>query len=366
VSVGKNKVTVAERSLLKDTVVLPLSYFTEELKYVKLEMSADAVVGTGSVIIGERYIFVSGSGDNPCKLFTIDGKFVAKIGRKGQGPGEYGNIYDEAMDEKNNRIYILPWQSQNILVYDLKGNILDPIRLPMNVPKGKIVLDPTGTTITVFAVPFAGSPYVAWTHKTSGEFISGVAPGHLAINPRDASGSFTGFNNEIMSGKNTPAMDMFLLTLGARQDTLYHYDAKANRLLPRFAMTFGNAQLPVFVYAELPKHYIGALSEMKQVSANMSVGVNHRCFVIEKATLKGSFFKLKNDYLGDMMIGWPTYSFSNGYFISNYDPGDLMEELEKALENKNLSAPMRQKLTQLLKSISEKDNNYIFYAKLKK
>jgi len=366
VTVGKSKLTVGDRSLLKDTVVLPLSYFVEEMKMVKLEMSNEAVVGVGSVVIGERYILVRGGRSNPCKLFTIDGKFVANIGAIGRGPGEYQNIYDEVLDEKNNRIYLLPWQSQNVLVYDLKGTVLDPVRLPMNVPKGKIMVDPSGTTISVFAVPFTGSPYVTWTQKMSGEVINGVVPGYLEINPRNASGAFTGFNNEILSGKNTSNMDVFLLTLGARPDTLYHYDLKANRLLPQFAVNYRNAQLPVFGYTELPKHYMGVFSEMQQVSDNMSVGTNHRFFVIEKATLNGSFFKLKNDYLGDMIIDWPMYAFSNGYFIKNYDPGDLLEDLEKVLLNKELSASMRQKLTQLMNSISEKDNNYIFYARLKK
>ena len=365
VTVGKNKLTVCDKSSLRDTIVLPLSYFTEELQFVKLEMSKEAVVGVGSVVIGERHIFVRGGGNNPCKLFTKEGKFVSNIGAIGRGPGEYQNVYDEVLDEKNNRIYILPWQSQNILVYDLKGNVLDPIRLPLTVPKGKIFVDPSGT-VSVFAVPFTGSQYVTWTQKMSGEVIGGIAPGHLEINPRNASGAFTGFNNEVLSGKNTSAMDVFLLTLGARPDTLYHYDFKANKLLPRFAVNYRNAQLPVFGYTELPKHYMGVFSEMTQVSANTSVGTAHRFFVIEKATLNGSFFKLKNDYLGDMIIEWPMYAFSDGYFIKNYDPGDLLEDLEKVLSNKGLSSSMRQKLTQLKNSISEKDNNYIFYAKLKK
>ena len=367
VTVGQHKLTVCDRSLLRDTVSLPLSFFAEELQMVKLEMSDAAVVSNwAAVVIGKQYILVGASSNNPSKLFTIDGKFVSNIGSIGRGPGEYTNVYDQVLDEKNNRIYLLPWSSQSILVYDLKGNVLDPVRLPMNVPKGKFFVDPSSGTVSVFAVPFTGSPYVAWTQKMSGEIISGVEPGHLAINPRNASGQFTGFNNEIQSGKNISAMDVFLLTLGARPDTLYHYDVKANKLLPQFAVNYRNAQLPVFGYAELPKYYMGVFSEMRQVDANTSVGTNHRFFVIEKSTLNGSFFKLKNDYLGDMEIGWPSGVFSNGYFIQNHDPGDLLEDLEKALTNRNLSAVMRQKLTQLMNSISEKDNNYIFYAKLKR
>ncbi|MDR1155461.1 MAG: 6-bladed beta-propeller [Bacteroidales bacterium] len=366
VTVEKHKVTVCNKSLLKDTVILPLSYFTEEMKIVKLDNSEQALASPGAVVIGEQYILARGSGNNPCKLFTKEGKYIANIGAKGKGPGEYQTVCDEVLDEKNNRIYILPWSSQSVLVYDLKGKVLDPVRLPMNVPKGKLFVDPSGTTISVFAVPFTGSKYIAWTQKVSGEVIGGIAPGTLAISPRDASGKFNGFNNEIMSGKNTSGMDAFLFTFGARLDTLYHYDAKANQLIPRFTVDYGSAKkIPIFTYAELPFHYMGSFSELKQVDQSTSVASRHVFFVIEKATLKGNYFKLKNDYLGDMEIGWPAYSFSNGYFTGNYDPGDLLDELEKALSNRKLSADARQKLTRLKSSISEKDNNYIFYAKLK-
>ena len=365
-----NGLTVCNISLLKDTLVFPLSYFTEEMKIVKLEMSNEAVVGPDAVVIGEQHILVKGRANNPCKLFTIEGKFITKIGAYGRGPGEYTNVYDMVLDEKNNRIYLLPWSAQSILVYDLKGNVLDPVRLPMNVPKGKFFVDPSGKTVSVFALPWMGSPYVAWTQTISGEVINGIAPGHLIINPRDASGTFSGFNHEIMSGKHTPnTMDMFLFTFDTtRPDTLYHYDSKANRLNPQFVADFSKrSSIEYPAYVELPHHFMGNFStkELKQVGPNTVSPTLRFFFVVEKSTLKGNFFKLKNDFLGDAEIGWPIYAFSDGYFSKNYDPGDLLEDLEKLLLNKKLSAPMRQKLTQLMNSISEKDNNYIFYAKLK-
>jgi len=360
-----NGLTVCDRSLLKDTITLPLSYFTEEMKIVKMEMSDEAVVAPTPVIIGEQHFLVKGSGNNPYKLFSKDGKFITNIGGRGRGPGEYQNVYDEVLDEKNDRIYLLPWSSQVILVYDLKGKALDPVRLPMNVPKGKFFVDPSGTMVTVFALPFEGSPYITWTQKMSGEPVNGIAPGNLAINPRNASGAFTGFNNEVMSGKHTSKIDAFLFTFGERRDTLYHYDSNVNKLLPQFTVNYGNRNLPIFTYHELPRHYMGSFSETIQTGPNTFGTTKHSFFVVEKGALKGSFFKLKNDYFDDQIIDFPVYTFSNGYFVRNYDPGDLLEHLEKALSNRNLSAAMRQKLTQLMNSISEKDNNYIFYAKIK-
>ncbi|MDR1865200.1 MAG: hypothetical protein LBR08_06470 [Bacteroidales bacterium] len=86
---------------------------------------------------------------------------------------------------------------------------------------------------------------------------------------------------------------------------------------------------------------------------------------MEKSTLKGAFFKLQNDYLGGLEIGWPSYAFSNGYYVSNVEPAHLLENLEQALSNKKLTTDLRKKLTDLKNSVKETDNNYIFYAKMK-
>ena len=160
-----------------------------------------------------------------------------------------------------------------------------------------------------------------------------------------------------------------MFTFDPRPDTLYHYDIKANRLIPRFVADYSSrsATLEFPGYTELPHHYLGffAAKEMQQVGANSFTTTNHIFFVVEKSSLRGDFFKLQNDFLGDIEIEWPTHAFSNGYFVKNYDPGDLLEDLEKALLNDKLSSAMRQKLTQLKNSISERDNNYILYARLK-
>ncbi|MCD7932957.1 MAG: energy transducer TonB [Tannerellaceae bacterium] len=88
--------------------------------------------------------------------------------------------------------------------------------------------------------------------------------------------------------------------------------------------------------------------------------------IIDKNTLKGTYYELVNDYLGNMPIAYPMGYFSNGYFLMNMDPGDLHEQLEKHLENSKLKKEDRNYLTNLYNSISfEKDNNYLLIGKLK-
>ena len=57
---------------------------------------------------------------------------------------------------------------------------------------------------------------------------------------------------------------------------------------------------------------------------------------------------------------------SNGYYTQNIEPTVLIERIEKALANTTIDADKRKKLEDLLASIDEDDNNYIFIGKLKK
>lgn len=129
VQVGTDKVMSCDQKLLADTVRIPLSFFAEELEIVKLDNRDEALVGQTGMTISDNYILMHGRQPNPFKLFDRKGNFLTNIGAIGQGPGEYQMVYDAKLDEANNRIYILPWNASQLLVYDLQGKVLDPIPL---------------------------------------------------------------------------------------------------------------------------------------------------------------------------------------------------------------------------------------------
>ena len=89
-------------------------------------------------------------------------------------------------------------------------------------------------------------------------------------------------------------------------------------------------------------------------------------FIMDKESLKGAFYKVENDYLGNLPIPRFPYNCSNGYYTANMEPVTLKETLEKYLENANdIPATDRERMQKLADSIHENDNNYILYAKLK-
>ena len=65
------------------------------------------------------------------QVFVFDdrGHFLHTIGKKGQGPGEYREVYDMIVDEGKNQVKLLsPFGS--IYVYNLEGQFVRQIRLP--------------------------------------------------------------------------------------------------------------------------------------------------------------------------------------------------------------------------------------------
>lgn len=358
VKIGDCELISCDLTKLKDTVDIPLSMLAEELQMVKLDNRDEALVSGGSTLITEHYILVRNNRNNPFKLFDKSGKFITAVGAFGQGPNEYQNVYDEWLDEASEQIFLLPWQSDLVLRFNLQGEPLDPIPLRYRVPKGKIFVDARASKISVFMLPFSGSPAVAWTQDFAGNMIDSIPAGHLAINPD--------FSNEVLSDRNTDAYDCSLFTFSEqRPDSVYYYNTTANRLDPKFTLDFKGRPWKIHWYGELPNHFTGDITIEKKLTENTSTTEYPAKFIVDKNTLKGAFYKIHNDYLGDIPLKWA--AFYNGYYVWNVDPGDLIDKLDAQLKNHpSLSEKERQRLQAMRDGIRENDNNYVFYAKLKK
>ena len=117
VLIDGDTVIVCHPEMFTDSIALPLSHFVEDLEIVPLETNDEAYVRSTGVYVTDNYFLLHNSRNMPFKLFTRDGKFVCNIGSSGNGRGNYGQVYDFQMDEKHNRIYIMPWSARELLVY---------------------------------------------------------------------------------------------------------------------------------------------------------------------------------------------------------------------------------------------------------
>ena len=245
--------------------------------------------------------------------------------------------------------------------------MLPSIPLCLNIPKGKLWINAKDSLIAVFALPFPNVPAVAWTQDLKGERKNYIEAGPLTAYD---------YNSEVYAGCNMDGIYdcMLKYSLPTRKDTLYHYDFHHNVLIPHFTMTFTTTNpIPNHDYFELPHHFLGTTAENIQISKNIFGTTNHKHFIIDKATGKGAYMHLVNDFLGNEELSltsfdgnFPPYpNFRNGYYILNQDPGNLRDRLEKSMKTGKLSPEQKEKVTRLLNSVNENDNNLLFLAKLK-
>lgn len=104
---------------VKDT--LHASSFVASVTPIVLETTNDNLIGFLSAMqVTENCICILDGGPGGSgSLFVFDksGKYERKIGKKGQGPGEYIGIHDFTIDEKKDEIFLVDNESEKIRVY---------------------------------------------------------------------------------------------------------------------------------------------------------------------------------------------------------------------------------------------------------
>jgi len=102
---------------------LPLSSIVEEIKSIELELTDESLINPSQIVrvclLNNSHVIIAEK--NQILLFSIDGTFIRSIGSRGQGPGEFINILNLAIDEKNKHIFV---GSSKIICYDLDGTFL--------------------------------------------------------------------------------------------------------------------------------------------------------------------------------------------------------------------------------------------------
>lgn len=358
--VGSNQVMVAHLDQLNDTIDMPLSALIEDLRIIPLDNRDEALTKLGSVTISPNYLIVRAS-QQAVKLYDKSGNFIGDVGSFGQGPGEYQLLYDEQIDEENNRIYLLPWNAKALLAYDLKGNFVQSIPLPIIAPKGVFQVDTKAQRVVVGVLPFQADdeakPFV-WQQDFEGNVLHQIDAKPYSVVPD--------FSNEVSNDNNVPGVfDFSILYWQPRSDTLYHYAPDSKQFMPVF--TFQQPSEPVqHSYKELPNYYL--LNVTTQIDRN-EFGFQSTGFanvLIDKETGKGAYVRVTDDLLNNAPMPYFNFSLYNGHYIACYDPGDLIEIVEDALvKPENLKPEQKANLETLQSQLDDNDNTYLFIGKLR-
>ena len=110
---------------IEQNISLPLSEITEELTAIELEFTDRSPINPNMikrVVTSKNEIIIAEM--DKILVFSKDGKFVRLIGSRGHGPGEYNFVLNIAIDDKNNRLFIISTLPGKIICYDLTGKFL--------------------------------------------------------------------------------------------------------------------------------------------------------------------------------------------------------------------------------------------------
>lgn len=118
----KNVVTIA---VPPPTDKMKASDIFEDFKYIPLESSEKSLMGQyQDICIYENRIFVHDIETNMIYIFNIQGKFINKVGKRGNGPGEFFQPESMTIDPFRKQLLVYDTFIKNIFYFTLDGVFL--------------------------------------------------------------------------------------------------------------------------------------------------------------------------------------------------------------------------------------------------
>jgi hypothetical protein len=118
-----------------------VSYFPDDNSTVE----GDYLASPYKIVKYSDHFIVSDADSGCLKVFNKKGSFVRTIGRKGQGPGEFGNPYVFTIDKTYGIIYCFDSNNARIAIFSYSGKFIGFIKTTLNIfdlifVDGKLIL----------------------------------------------------------------------------------------------------------------------------------------------------------------------------------------------------------------------------------
>lgn len=126
--VATNAEIVAKVDVSESNKVFDVDQIADFEKVIPLETVGNALIGEiDKLEMDDSHIVILDKRMRTVWLFGIDGKFIRKIGRLGNGPKEYVSLDDMCFDKENGTVWIWDRVKQVMLEYDLTGELLKEV-----------------------------------------------------------------------------------------------------------------------------------------------------------------------------------------------------------------------------------------------
>lgn len=106
---------------------LDMSAFVDSIQYIRLETTADNLIGEVSQLIPlqDKLMIVDKVFTQAIYFFTATGEYLYSINNRGAAPGQYIKIASVAVDPQNGQLFIYDAKQGKILLYTMDGSYLD-------------------------------------------------------------------------------------------------------------------------------------------------------------------------------------------------------------------------------------------------
>ena len=240
---------------LSDKVIevpqLPLSDAVQKIDIVPLETTNESLLSDfiDQIEVTDDFIFIYEPRNGEIFRFTRNGKFLNKIGKRGEGPGEYTYLQGIQIDESKGEIYTITTVN-GVYVYDFEGtfkrNVIDYTSLNnkfSSISNNQYLLSNDHFFFTqtmpffkpqkkdsIWSVTVADNLF-----QTKNTFSNPAYQGRIeTINENLVSSSSKNYLTEYPISMDTYHEEVTLKYPDT--DTIYVYDQANNQLKPQFAI----------------------------------------------------------------------------------------------------------------------------------
>ncbi len=129
-----------------------LSKIAINIKSVYLESTSNSLIGRVDQVIIDTIndlVIISDDMIDQILIFDSNGKYLKKISKKGEGPGEYNEIDDIAYFPKTKSIYLFDMNLPKILKYNVYGEFIDYFLIPPEILATKMLKHGNTITLTI-------------------------------------------------------------------------------------------------------------------------------------------------------------------------------------------------------------------------
>lgn len=378
---------------------IKLSSLVEEIIYIPLKTeNADFFMRFlhGLAYDEQSHLFVL---HDSFYAFTADtlGHFVNRIGRIGQGPGEYKQIGHISVNFEEQRVYIKTSYKHNVITYDYQGHVIAESS-PMSIDT---------FTESIFYYDHAlwgvGSSYRsnALTVRKENRLLYGFAlldslckrTSLQTANPIEPYGHLEGLESGLSLQGVSVYKDVILLTQsgGAPSDTIYTIQNK--QFVPRYFLNYGshrpdiskcwsqdarNASYQTY-YSLQPAFETERLFFLEIYFQNQNYLICYDKYTDNHFSAPVSFRLMKNGaplvrgFENDIDGGFPFYprsvSSDGTYWLTYLSPAYMKECLTEeyfAAHSEVLNKKKQEELKSIVANADEEDNPVLVLLKIKK